>query len=299
MSDETIARLTIRADELYRQVLGPLLVGGGMQPVRPVGPLLARKMSELASVFQCSDSALMSRCDDARVRRARMLAPIDRLPPPSAAEWMMLAVFNDLLQSANPRLPSVVAPSRPFKLLRACEALIAHVGPPADLMDAVARHATFARVFEVHRVDTSVRWWTGSAMFHGEPPSRRLTAWPDMRRVQITETPISVESLPLPGFPREHFQEVLGAWLALSPLTDLATAGRAEPLFRWGAATLGLVSTSGGRRLARRVLGGIGAKGDVALERATRELEQGAPRVAFQVATRFLDDRRAHAALSA
>ena len=132
-----------------------------------------------------------------------------------------------------------------------------------------------------------------------QPPSPRLTAWPDLRRVQITETPVSIEALPISGLDPAVYHGVLGAWLALSPLTDLASAARTEPAFRWGASTLGLVATGGGRRLARRVLGGIGAKGDVALERATRELEQGAPRVAFQVATRFLDDRRAHAALSA
>ena len=151
----------------------------------------------------------------------------------------------------------------------------------------------------MHRVDTQVRWWTGSSLFRGVPPSKRLTAWPDLRRVQITETPVGLESLPLPGAPRDFYAEVLGAWLACSPLTDLATAGRPEPAFRWSAPTLGLVATAGGRRLARRVLGGIGARGDVALEHATRELEQRGPRVAFQVAARFLEDRRALAALSA
>jgi len=296
---EGVAALAIRADELYRRVLGPLLLGGDLRPVRPVGPVLARKLAELAGVFRCSDSDLLLRCEDVRIRHARALAPVDRFPSMTSSEWMLLAAFNDLLQSANPRLPSVVAPSRPTKLLRACSSLLDHVGPPADLLGALARHATFARVFEVHRLDTQVRWWTGSAFFFGEPPSKRLTAMPGLRRVQITETPIGLEALPLPSFPREYFLEVLGSWLALSPLTDLATAARIEPPFRWNAASLSLIASSGGRRLARRVLSGIGAKGDVALERATRELEQRGPRVAFQLAARFLDDRRALAALSA
>ena len=232
------------------------------------------------------------------VRRARQMAPVDQLPAMGAGEWMLLGALNDLIQAANPKLPSLVAPSRPKKLLAAVGALLATVRPPADLQEALVRHATLGRIFDVHRVDTSVRWWTGSAQFHGEAPNRRLTAWPDVRRVQINETAIGIEKLPLPGFPQEDYVGQLSAWLALSPLTDLATAGRSEPAFRWTAATVGLVATSTGRRLARHALGGVGARGDVALERATRELEQRGSPVAFQLASRFLDDRRAHAALS-
>jgi hypothetical protein len=294
-----LALLALRGDDLFRRVLGPLLLGGTLRPVRPLGPVLTRKIAELAGAFACSDSDLQFRCEQARLRRARALAPLDALPPLSSDEWMMLAAFNDLLQAVNPRLPSVLAPSRPTKLLNACSALLSSVGPPHDLLAALARHATFARAFEAHRVDTLVRWWTGSALFHGEPPPRRLTAMPGLRRVQITETAVELETLPLPGFPREHYHEVLASWLALSPLTDLATVARIEPPFRWTAATLGLVATVPGRRLARRVLGRVGAKGDVALERATRELEQRNLRAPFQVAARFLDDRRALASLSA
>lgn len=299
MSDDaaTIA-LVLRADELARRVLGPLLLGGEMRPVRPLGPSVARRVAELAPVFQGSDSELMARCHEARVRRARHLAPVDQLPAMGAGEWLLLGALNDLMQAANPRLPSLVAPSRPRKLLAATGALLATVRVPDTLTEALVRHATLGRALEVHRTDTMVRWWTGSAQFHGEPPNRRLMAWPDVRRVQVTETPIGLEKLPLPGFPQGEYLQTLAQWLMLSPLTDLATAGRSEPAFRWSAATLGLVATTAGRRLARRALGGVGARGDVALEKATRELSQGASQVAFQVASRFLEDRRAHAALS-
>ncbi|MCS6901635.1 MAG: hypothetical protein RMJ98_18520 [Myxococcales bacterium] len=290
--------LILRGDELYRRVLSPLLLGGSLRPVRPLGPTLARRIAELADTFTCSDLDLQHRCDEARLRHARTLAPLDTLPPLSSADWMLLAAFNDLLQSVNPRLPSVVAPSRPTRLLNACSLLLASIPPPHDLLAALTRHATFARALEVHRVDTQVRWWTGSAQFHGEPPSKRLLAMPNLRRVQITETWVELETLPLPGFPREHYHEVLAAWLALSPLTDLATAARIEPPFRWHATSLGLIATVPGRRLARRVLGRIGAKGDVALEHATRELEKQNLHIPFQIAARFLDERRALASMS-
>lgn len=300
MSDrERTIELARRADELFLQVLVPTLVGGSLFPVRPIGPRLAREMTGIAHVFQATDSAAEAAATQARVRVARLLWPVDRLPPLGSDEWMMLAAFNDLLQVANPRLPSVVAPSRAVKLLDATSVLIERIGPPRSLAEAVCRHATFSRALDVVRVDTTVRWWTGSAVFRGEEPSRRLIAWPEVRRVRVEETFVPVDSLPLEGpVSRALYGQVLSRWLALSPLTDLGAAHREEPAFRWEAATLGLVSTPSGARLARRVLRAVGSPGNAALERATRALEQAGLKDAFDVATRFLEERRAHAALS-
>jgi hypothetical protein len=295
---ETTAADAIRGDELYRGVLAPLLLGGPLRPVRPIGPSLARRIAALAGVFRCSDSLVQARCEEARLRRARVLAPLDQLPPMDTPQWLLLAAFNDLLQAANPRLPSVVAPSRPQKLLRACDVLLSLVPPPADPLGALARHVTLGNALDVYRLDTQVRWWTGSALFRGVPPTQRLLAWPDLRRVQISETPVPVEQLPLPGAPRESYLAVLALWLKLSPLTDLATAARSDPPFRWTLPTLTLLGVPAGQRLARRVLAGLNARGEVALERATHELESKAP-AAFALATRFLEDRRALAARSA
>ena len=44
----------------------------------------------------------------------------------------------------------------------------------ARLDEALARHATFSRIFALTRIDTTVTWWVGSETFHGEPPPARL-----------------------------------------------------------------------------------------------------------------------------
>jgi hypothetical protein len=299
LNDQEVAQIAARADQLYQQVLAPLLLGGEIRPVRPVGPLLARQMAGLAHVFQPSDSTLWARCDEARRQQARLLVPLDDLPAPGPAEWLMLAAFNDLLQVANPYMPSVMSPSRPAKLLETTLVLIGRIPPPADLGGCVQRHACFAQALGVGRLDTTIRWWTGSAVFHGEPPSKRLMAWPEVRRVRVEEVVVSLDNLMLhPSVSRDQFVGTLAAWLRLSPLTDLACAGREEPRFLWSPATLGLVATPAGARLGRRALRGGGARGDVALERATKLLETQGLKPALEVASRFLDGRRAHAALS-
>jgi hypothetical protein len=63
------------------------------------------------------------------------------------------------------------------------------------------------------------------------------------------------------------------ALLAKTPLTDLATAGRASPRFVWTAEALALVGTRAGRTLALRALGPSPHDTvDEAIGRATRAL---------------------------
>ena len=48
----------------------------------------------------------------------------------------------------------------------------------------MARHALLHNLFHLTRRDTTVSWWTGRARFQGQVPSKRLTAWPGLRRVR-------------------------------------------------------------------------------------------------------------------
>jgi hypothetical protein len=100
-----------------------------------------------------------------------------------------------------------------------------------------------------------------------------------------------------PIVPTPRYVEALALLLRCSPLTDLATAGREEPPFRWTPEALSLVALPQGARLGRRSLGGAGPRADAALERASRALEQAGSE-ALSVASAFLEQRRAHAALS-
>ncbi len=82
-----------------------------------------------------------------------------------------------------------------------------------------------------------------------------------------------------------HFDHALGAWLACSPLSDLATAHRKSPAFQWTKHTVSLVATVAGSNLALRAIS-WGTDDDAAaaeaaieaLTRAAADLPEGAPR---------------------
>jgi len=263
-----------RAFELATRVLGPLVLGGTITPVRPLGARLALAIGDRP----IADADLRTRIDVARVRRARLLAAVDTLPDLTGAEWAMVAALNDLVQVTNHELASRLTRGRHVRLLASVRELCEHLPPPRDVRSALGRHATFANVLSVSRTDTLVSWWTGRANFRGQPPTPRLLRWRELRRVRVEPraVPLSEMCEGLEVVRGEEFADALTMWLSRSPLTDLATATRKAPLFGWSASTLSLVATPLGRTLAWRAL----ARQPVDLvhatvTRAARELPAG------------------------
>jgi hypothetical protein len=291
------AEIARRADELGRRLLAPLVLGGTLRLVRPLGSTLALALA--AAAPSIADLDLASRIDVARVRRARLLAPIDTLPPPGPEEWALVAALNDLLQATNHELSGPLTRGRHARLLASVLDLCGRVSAPRTVGDALARHATPARTIEVLRTDTRVAWWTGTATFRGQAPPGRLLKWPELRRVQVEPRSVGLADM-ADGLPAEAalaYDDVLGVWLARSPLTDLASAGRVRPAFGWSRSTLSLVAIPLGRTLALRALARQPREPTMAaLERATRELpreaaEHGATAQAFvdELAARPVD----------
>jgi hypothetical protein len=244
-------KLAERFEELAHQVLAPLVLGGPVNAVRPFGGRLGLR---LGIQRQIMDLDLRSRLDVARVRRARLLAPVDTVRPLDEGDWAVLAALNDLLQLTNHHLAGPLTRGRYARLLANIEWLCERIPAPGTIEDALARHVSFARSLEIVRTDSAISWWTGSARFRGEVPPSRLLAWKEIRRVQIdaTKIPLSEMSLGVQGLSPDAFTEVLGLWLTRSPLTDLATATRKTPVFGWSASTLSLIATAPGRSLAFR-----------------------------------------------
>jgi hypothetical protein len=247
-----------RAEVLAEQLIRPLLVGGAVQLQRPFGSRLALSIGEGRSVVDNDTRMLIDR---ARLRHARAVVAVDALPPLGAAEWAMAAALHDLLQVSNHELSSFASRSRHGDLLESCITIAEHVADARTLEEVVSRHATFARMLEIRRRDTRVSWWSGSASFRGQEPSPRLLAWPKMRGVQIQRSEVSLATM-CSGVPVEDeaFGDGVNALLHCTPLTDLATAQRADPPFVWSSGTLSLVATRGGANLALRAL--RGPKGD-------------------------------------
>lgn len=261
-----------RFEELGRSVLGPLVLGGTVRLVRPVGVALALELGRGGRTL--ADADLASRIDVARVRQARLLAPLDTLPPPDEDEWLLVAALNDLLQASNHELSGPLTRGRHARVLEGALGMCGRVAPPRSIGAALARHATLARSFEIIRIDTRVAWWTGQATFRGQSPPARLLSWPELRRVRVEPKRVALPDM-FDGLAVAPpvFDDVLSAWLARSPLTDLATAARARPSFAWSRSTLSLVAVPLGRVLALRALGRSPREPTLAaLTRAAREL---------------------------
>jgi len=244
--------LALRAEELARDVIAPLLTGGELVLHRPFGPKLALALGEGRTVV---DNDLRTKIDDARLRVARSLVAVDALPPLSPAEWAMAAAVHDLLQVTNHELSSFATRGRHDDLLDATLELVQRIPPSATLEEALARHATFSRLLVLRRLDQKVSWWTGSESFRGQKPPARLLAWPGLRNVQVRTEAIDLIAM-AGGTPldEQRYLHLLDQLISCSPLTDLATSYRVTPTFVWSRHTLGVVATVAGGNLALRAL---------------------------------------------
>jgi hypothetical protein len=262
--------LDATAERLFEGVMAPLVLSGAVRPGHAIGARVALTFGEGRVP---ADRQLMTRVDAARVRRARRLAPIDALPGPSAADWALAAAFHDVLQAAHPMFDAPLRRSAAARILELAVVTIERIPGPANVGDALSRHAWLARVPDVTRTDTQVAWWAGSREFRGMEPPGRLQAWPKLRNVRVTRTARRLLDLGPLAVDRARLTDAVSALLSRTPLTDLATCTRAAPRFAWRPSTLAIVATRAGRKLALRALGRlVRTDADAALDRATRKL---------------------------
>ncbi|MBX3227548.1 MAG: hypothetical protein KIT84_14435 [Labilithrix sp.] len=285
-------------ERLFRTFLGPLVVGGAMVPEKPFGGKNALLIGDGRQPVL--DPDLLSRCGLARVRIARKLAPVDTFDPaPTGAEWALAAVLHDLVQATHPGFDAAFRRNGPKRLLEVAQLTLDRIAPPENVGETLSRHTWFARMFELARTDTDLRWWTGSQRFLGTEPPTRLTAWPELRRVTQTKTPRPLMDLPTSGaaVDVQRFGAVVESLLTKTPLTDLATVDRAAPAFQWTHATLSLAATRGGRTMVTRALALLPQRQvDAALGRATKRLFLSKAVRALFVAVDLLRDRALAAA---
>lgn len=275
MADDLAARF----DDLVTHVVAPLVIGGRIDPVRPFGPRLGLAIGEGRKI---ADSDLRSQLDVARVRIARLLAPVDTVDDLAPEDFALAAAFNDLVQVSNLDLSGPFTRRRHAVLLDDVLVTCRAISRPRSIAEALSRHTVFARALEVIRTDTTVSWWTGSASFRGQPTPGRLLTWREFRRVREDARRIPLVDMggDVPNITTDMWLDAVGAWLARSPLTDLATAARRTPAFRWSDATLSLIATVPGRSLAFRALSRQRASDAMgALERATAALPNEAAQV--------------------
>lgn len=258
------------AHQLTERLLVPLMRGGQVRLVDPVGEARAVELGKALSGTRGFDDV-----EQLRLQAARRWAPVDDLGDIAANEWLLVAALNDLMQLTNPTLVSGVRTERVRKrLARLVERVIERAGPPRTIRDALARHALFSRVVDLCRVDTQVSWWTGSETFVGHAPPERLLLWPRLRKVRKSEERVRLVDMAPPA--AREFERLLRGWLAATPLTTLGTSPRSGVPFCWTGSVLALISAPPGWRLALRVLL-CGPDVPAALEELTRASRDLAP----------------------
>lgn len=282
----------VTCERLFSTFLAPLVLGGAMKPEKPIGGKAALEIGNREPLLEPNTLSLVSL---ARVRVARKLCPVDLFPPgPTGDEWAIAATMHDLVQATHPGFDAVFRRSGPSRILDVIDKTLAFVPAPQTVAQALSRHTWFARMFDVARTDVEVKWWTGSQTFLGTEPPGRLTAWPELRRVQQIRTPRPLMELPSHGSAVDpaKFSAVVETIVRKTPLTDLATLTRPAPAFMWSPETLALVSTRAGRTLALRAFGAEKSRVvDTALGRATRFLFGARATRAVAVAIDLLRDR--------
>ena len=285
-------------ERLFATFLGPLVIGGTMVPEKPFGGKNALLIGDHRAPVL--DPDLLSRCELARVRTARKLAPVDTFDPaPTGNEWALAAVLHDLVQATHPGFDAAFRRSGPKRLLDVAQLTLDRIPPPENVGAALSRHTWFARMFELTRTDVDLRWWTGSQRFLGTEAPARLKAWPEVRRVTETRTPRPLMDLPTSGAAVDlgRFSSVIESFLTKTPLTDLATLDRAMPAFTWTHQNLSLTATHSGRTIVTRALALLpNAAVNASLGRATRRLFLARATRALFVAVDLLRDRALAAA---
>lgn len=279
------------ANRLFEEFLAPLVLGGEVKPGRPIG---ARAALALGKDRVLTSVNLPAHVNLARIRVARKFSPVDRVERLGEAEWALAATLHDLVQATHPGFDAAFRRSAPVRLVKLALAALERIPAPASVGEALGRHTWFSRMFEMERVDTTVRWWVGSSTFLGETPPARLMAWPELRRVRVETSPRRIMELAGSGSAVDPsmFTWAVTSFLSKTPLTDVATCHREAPAFQWGSESLGLLATRPGRALAMRALGQAprGAV-DASLGRATRSLATGQEWRALGVALDLLAER--------
>ncbi len=210
--------------DFFRQFLLPLVKGGAVHVGAPLGQRGMERLRD-ASLEPSIDAELIA----ARSRVAAELL-LEPAPPIWDEESLRLAVAtHDLLFLLHPRAQTLRAAQREQIALCTCE--LARLPDSLDADELVARHTLLHLLPTLARTDVTVEFWAGRREFVGTAPPHRLVAWPELRRVRQEQrssdcfAEAAGDSVAAPA---------LRALLDASPLTDLFSLLRREPLFDLG-----------------------------------------------------------------
>lgn len=270
--------------EIFRRVLIPGVQGDALSIEKPFGRRAAFAAAECVGGFAAAEcvggfaaaseevamldewfgASTMQAGEECLLRKLRRLANADLSalgPRIDGGVVALAALFHDLVAAFHPDLPGAFRRDAPGKLLMMTADALREIPAPPTVRAALLRHAWLGDLPRFSLVRSDVKWWVGGRSFIGRTPPARLLAWPEVRRVRRENR--AVELLRAPdlfgdrgdvALLTELHARAMSAFLAATPLTDLALAGRLSPPFTWTAAAAQLVANAAGARLARRAI---------------------------------------------
>jgi hypothetical protein len=240
------------------QFLLPLCRGGALHVGRPLGERAVARLLALAAADRPREGdgmvadPILALAAARRELAARHL-PTLAAPPLDEITVRLGAALHNLLALGHPDLAGPGLARRQERIAESALALAA-VAPPPSARETVNRHSLLARLPEIVRVDSVVRYWIGRQTFVGQTPPRRVTALPALRRVRVDRTRRSwLREIGIPAVGRRAFL----ALNAASPLGEALDPLRLDPPIGWGR-ILPILRFPG---IARVVAGGAVALG--------------------------------------
>ena len=211
--------------EFLEHFVRPLVAGGDLHIGAPI-PIedVDRWEHELAEA-----SVELVAVDDARTA---VLSTLVVRPPALVLERDELALaagLHDALFLVHPRAERWSVSDRQRR--RIVDTALSLVSQPLSKSRTrvMARHALLHHLFHLRRRDTTVSWWTGRARFYGQEPSRRLTAWRNLRRVREDVAVVGFdELLAIPDT-----APIVATLLRRTPLTQLLDSHPGAPPLHW------------------------------------------------------------------
>lgn len=217
------------------QFLLPLVRGGALHVGRPLGERAVARLLALAATGGPTDAAgivpdpFLALAAARRELAARYL-PTLAAPPLDEVTIRLGAALHNLLALGHPDLAGPSLARRQARIAESALALAA-AAPPLSARETVNRHSLLARLPEIVRVDSTVRFWIGRQTFVGQTPPRRVTALPALRRVRVDRTRRSwLREIGIPAVGRRAFL----ALNAASPLGEALDPLRLDPPIGWG-----------------------------------------------------------------
>jgi hypothetical protein len=223
------------ARRFVSQFLLPLVRGGALHVGRPLGPRALGRVLALASAGGLTDAEgidpdpVLALASGRRELAARYLPTISA-PPLEEVTLRLGAALHNLLALGHPALAGPGLAGRQERIAEAALEL-ATIGPPPSARETVSRHSLLARLPEIVRVDSTIRYWIGRQVFVGQTPPRRVVALPALRRVRVDRTSRSwLREIGIPAVGRRAFL----ALNAASPLGEALDPLRLDPPLGWG-----------------------------------------------------------------